>query len=991
MVLRIEIAFRPGVHDARGAWAARGAGSFLGIPVEGVETRTVYKIAMALSGDEEALICREFTDPVIQVGCVGRGPVQPFTWVVTVGFGPGVTDNLSRSASAAVEDIVGRRPEALYTETLYFLRGDISREDARRLGVDLLANELIERVNVRSQSEWEEAGPDLSVPVVEGGPSGVVQEIDLDVSDKELLRISREGTLSLTLTEMTVIRDHYRKTGSDPERTRRGLGPRPTDVELECLAQTWSEHCKHKIFNAEIAYRDENGTVETIQSLFDTCIRRSTEEIAAEVDWLVSVFHDNAGVIKLNDEWNLVFKVETHNSPSALDPYGGAMTGIVGVNRDPFGTGRGAALLVNVWGYCLGSPFYKDPVPQGLLHPRRIRDGVHKGVIDGGNQSGIPYGVGWEYFDDRYIGKPLVYCGTLGMAPSRVAGGPSHEKEVVPKDLIVMVGGRIGADGIHGATFSSEELHAASPAQAVQIGDPITQKRMTDFLLEARDLNLYRCITDNGAGGLSSSVGEMASLAGGARVDLACAPLKYEGLQPWEILLSEAQERMTLGVAPEKIEAFLALSRRRDVESTVIGAFTDTGAFEVNYGDKAVAYLDLAFLHDGLPPMRLEAEWVPPHPSEPAARVETDPARTLLALLGALNITSGEEKARQYDHEVKGRSVIKPFVGVARDVPSDATVFLADYASQEGVALAFGINPSFSDVDTYHMMASVIDEAVRRIVAVGGDPRRIAGLDNFCWPDPVQSPKTPDGRYKLAQLGRANKALYDYTRAFGVPCISGKDSMKNDSTRGGKKISIPPTVLFSTVGKVDDVSRSVSMEFSKPGDLIYVLGETAEELGGSEYFRLLAERAGTPKAVGDSVPVVDADKAMRLYDALHAAMKDRLVQSCHTPTKGGLAVALALAAAGGRVGFDVDCGLVPGAQGTVDDAILFSESNSRFVATVAVEDGAAFEQKMAGLPIGVVGTVTEGPALRFQSPGGPAWEVDVNDVVETFQATLRGI
>ena len=655
----------------------------------------------------------------------------------------------------------------------------------------------------------------------------------------DLIKISREGVLALSLEEMKAIQNYFRNAEN---REDVGLKDTPTDVELECLAQTWSEHCKHKIFDAEILYEDEPGSITKITSCFKSFIKKSTEEISKEVDWLVSVFHDNAGVIAFNDKVDLVYKCETHNSPSALDPYGGAMTGIVGVNRDPMGTGLGANLLINVWGYCLGSPFTDEKdVPEGLLHPRRLRNGVHKGVIDGGNQSGLPYGLGWEYFDERYIGKPLVFCGTVGTLPKVIGKKKGFEKTIEPGDLIVMTGGRIGKDGIHGATFSSEELHKDSPVQAVQIGDPITQKMMADFVYEARDAGLYRFVTDNGAGGLSSSIGEMATKSGGCKMDLGKAPLKYAGLEPWEILISEAQERMSFAVPPEDIEEFIALSQKYEVEATVLGEFTDSGKIHLLYNEKTVGYLDIDFLHDGCPRMKLNAKWTQPKWPEPTKdelskrNIEKD----ILEMLLRLNLCSNEYKARQYDHEVKGLSVVKPFIGVDCDINNDAGVFMGAPLSKEGVVLASALLPRYSDIDTYHMMAASIDLAVRRTIAAGADFGHIAGLDNFCWPDPVQSEKTPDGEYKLAQLVRANQALYDYTKAYRVPCISGKDSMKNDSTRGGKKISIPPTVLFSTIAKISDVSKAVTPDAKFSGDVVYVVGETKPELGGSEYYSIV--------------------------------------------------------------------------------------------------------------------------------------------------------
>ena len=523
------------------------------------------------------------------------------------------------------------------------------------------------------------------------------------------------------------------------------------------LAQTWSEHCKHKIFNASIDYH-EAGRTKQIDSLFRTFIQGATEKIRSELgdkDYCLSVFKDNAGVISFDDEWNLVFKVETHNSPSALDPYGGALTGIVGVNRDPFGTGMGSRLIFNTDVFCFAPPDFQGRIPPRLLHPRRVFEGVREGVEHGGNKSGIPTVNGAVVFDDRYLGKPLVYCGTAGIMPSKINGRPSHIKQARSGDRIVMTGGRIGKDGIHGATFSSEELHEGSPVSAVQIGDPITQKRMTDFLLIARDRGLYTSITDNGAGGLSSSVGEMARESGGARLALNRAPLKYPGLQPWEILLSEAQERMTVAVPPEKLKEFLELAATLDVQATDLGEFTDDGLFSVMWEDRAIALLPLDFLHQGLPRMTLTAKWDQPTYPEPSFESAADLTHDLLRLMSRWNICSKERLIRQYDHEVQAGTVIKPLVGITTDGPGDAAVFRPILDKFRGIAVGCGIVPRYSDIDTYWMMAACIDEAVRNIVSVGADPDRLAGLDNFCWCDPVQSDKTPDGE---VQAGSARES-----------------------------------------------------------------------------------------------------------------------------------------------------------------------------------------------------------------------------------------
>ncbi len=998
MVHRIEIGPKPGVNDARGNGVVENVCAFLHMDVTGCRTRGVFNVHAELSPNEVERIREELTDPVIQHSAIGRlTQEEPFDWLITIGFRPGVTDNVGRTAKTAIEDILGRSladADAVFTETQFFLVApSLTREQVEHIGSDLLANKLIETIRVRSAAEWRGSEPDLDIPLIAGEPIGEVREVNLQVSDEELLRISSEGILALSLDEMRTIRGYFADPARKEARKALGLGPSPTDVELEILAQTWSEHCKHKIFNAEIDYTDTTtGEHRVIDSLFATYIRRATEELREQCPWLLSVFHDNAGVIAFTDAWSVAYKVETHNSPSALDPYGGAMTGIVGVNRDPFGTGRSGQLQANVWGYCLGSPFYDGELPEGLLHPRRIRDGVHKGVIDGGNQSGIPYARGWEIFDERYLGKPLVYCGTVARLPKLVCGEPSEVKRIQPGDLVVMAGGRIGKDGIHGATFSSEELRSESPAQAVQIGDPITQKKLTDFLLEARDRGLFAGITDNGAGGLSSSVGEMCTYAGGAQLDLAKAPLKYEGLDPWEILLSEAQERMTIAVASEHIDEFLALAERREVEASVLGTFTDTGKFHIQYDGRTVGCVDLDFLHDGLPKYHLKAVWKPPVHPEPDLAKAPSPSDALADLLGGLNLCSIEKKSRQYDHEVKGLSVIKPFVGVNNDVPSDATVFLLDYGRPEGIVLTEGVLPHYSDIDTYHMVASCIDLAVRRAAGTGARLDHMAGLDNFCWPDPVLSDKTPDGHYKLAQLVRANQALYDLTTAFGVPLISGKDSMKNDSTRGGVKISIPPTLLFSLIAKIDDVSDAVTMDAKCPGDLVYVVGETKPELGATDYARSLARRAGKPEAIGNAVPTVDIQRTLAIVHAVNRAVLDGLVHSVHAPSRGGLAVGFAKVAFAGELGLTLDLAEVPARDIARDDQLLFSESNSRYIITVAPASRRALDDLLADVPFACIGTVTAEPRLAATGRDGAlVLDADVLDLKCQWKATLDAI
>ncbi|HAR66074.1 MAG TPA: phosphoribosylformylglycinamidine synthase [Lentisphaeria bacterium] len=982
MYHRLQVSPKTGVRDARGEETQERIQRYLGISTDRVQVRDVYSLFADLTADQAAEIATCCSNPVLQTT---ESTDVSFDWLIAVGYLPGVTDNVSRTLRRVIRDAIGRplrEDEEVYSSVEYLISGPgLSRESVATMATDLLANALIQSVAIRNASEWREQGPHQNRPRYDASDveEGASVEIDLTGDDAQLQAISDKNTLALTLAEMKAIRDYF--SGQKSERRALDLPTNPTDCELEILAQTWSEHCKHKIFDAIIHYRDDAGNEQTVDGCFPTFIRAATFEIGEDIDWLVSVFHDNAGVVRFNDTLNLVYKAETHNSPSALDPYGGAMTGIVGVNRDPMGTGLGADLTLNVWGYCFGSPATPaEDVPESLFHPARLRDCVHHGVIDGGNQSGIPYAIGWEYFDPRYLGKPLVFCGTVGTLPRTINGQASEDKSILPGDFVVMAGGQIGKDGIHGATFSSEELHGSSPSQAVQIGDPITQKMLADFLYVARDRGLFRFITDNGAGGLSSSIGEMATQCGGACLELSNAPLKYVGLRPWEILLSEAQERMSFAVPPEDWDELKALADSYEVEISNIGVFTDDGWFDIRYEDERIARIELEFMHKGYPRLEIPAVWAPPQHDEPTT-LDQDPSQALLDLLARDNITSGETHARQYDHEVKGLSVIKPYVGIDNNVASDAVVSMLEPLTTEGVILAAAVLPRYSDIDTYHMTASVIDLAVRRTIAVGGEMGRIAGLDNFCWPDPVESPKTPDGAYKAAQLVRSNQALYDYCKAYGVPCISGKDSMKNDSTRGGRKISIPPTLLFSTITPMADITRSVTLDVKRARDLVYVVGATLPELGGSEY---LAMQGYT----GNAVPKVDADEAIRTYQAMAKATAAGLCRSIHTPALGGLAVALAKSAIGGQLGIEADLSLVPTAGDLDLNGLLFSETNSRFVVTVCPDNWQKFEALFeADQAVACIGKVTRDPALVLHHRGSP--EVELN-LAELTAAYTRG-
>jgi phosphoribosylformylglycinamidine synthase subunit PurSL len=922
-----------------------------------------------------------FSDPVTQEVLLDGhgGPVPDWDTLVEVTVRPGVTDPVALTAREALGLCLPEGlPESALVQTgiQYLVKGTADPQALARF----FHNPLIQSAACITRGQWREGmRPPSSYPhVVAGSPAGV-ESIDLcGAGDGEMEEISRARLLALSTAEMRAVKGYFSRPEVLAGRAARGLPRGATDVELEMIAQTWSEHCKHKIFNATVHYREE-GREETIRSLFDTFIRAVTEETGKGRPELVSVFHDNSGVVAFDPDTLLCFKVETHNSPSALDPYGGAITGIVGVNRDIMGTGLGARPIFNTDVLCFGPPDTPvDGVPPGLLHPRRVRDGVHRGIVDGGNQSGIPVVAGAILYDESFLGKPLVFCGTGGILPASVGGRRSWEKEVRPGDAAVMTGGRIGKDGIHGATFSSQVLSESSPTSAVQIGDPITQKRMLDFLLEARDLGLYRGLTDNGAGGLSSSLGEMADLCGGVRIDLDRCPLKYRGLAPWEILVSESQERMSLAVPPDRLEALISLARRRGVEATAVGEFTDSGFVEVTAGGAVAALVSLDFLHKGLPVMELDAVWEPPPMIEEDLPPELSLEEAMLRVLADPTVASKEAWVRQFDHEVQARSVVKPFVGAERDAPSDGAVLRVLPHSVRGITVTHGICPGYSELDTYAMAQCAVDEAVRAHVALGGDPSAMYALDNFCWPDPVQGPDTPDGEYKMAQLVRACRGLADACRDYRLPLISGKDSMKNDARIGGRKVSVLPTLLVSLMGFIPDVRRSVTTDFKAAGDALYVVGLTRGELGCTRYERAAGRRLGRG-------PSAEPREAMKAYRAVHAAAREGLMRSCHDLSDGGLAVALAECALGGRLGAAVDLSRLPAARPLEEARLLFSETPSRLLVSVTPASCRRWEERMEGLPCARVGEVLRTPVLRVRSGGARALELGLPEILAAWK------
>ncbi|MGL9717764.1 MAG: phosphoribosylformylglycinamidine synthase subunit PurL [Wolbachia sp.] len=798
---------------------------------------------------------------------------------------------------------------------------------------------------------------------------GGAKPVDLNISNQELEKISRDGidgngTLGLSLAAMKAIRDYFKK-----------LGRNPYNIELESLAQTWSEHCKHNIFCSPID--------EIKDGLYTHYIKRATREINSDI--CVSVFSDNAGGIIFDDDYLIVDKVETHNSPSALDPFGGAMTGVLGVNRDILGFGKGAEPIMNTYYFCFAKEakgkFYRDKErTDEILPPKYIMKEVIHGVNVAGNSSGIPTQLGSVYFDDRFCGKPLVFVGSVGIIPRNINNAPSHIKKPKNGDKIVIMGGRVGRDGIHGATFSSEALSGNSPSTVVQIGDPITQKKLSNAVIEARDLGLYNAITDNGAGGLSSSIGEMGK--NGFEVDLSKVPLKNDGMAPWEIWISESQERMTLAVPEENLPMFKQIMKKHDVEISIIGEFNSTGVSTVRFASASpIMNIETEFLHNGNPKMHLKTKpWPSPFIQTGASRAGnlSFSEVELKEMLSRPNICSKEFIVVQYDHEVQGSSVLKPLQGKGR-VCSEAVVSRPVLSSNKGVVKSQGFGSSYGEIDTYHMAACAIDTAIRNYVAAGGNINHLALLDNFCWCD-AYNPE------RLWQLKRAAEACYDYATIFKTPFISGKDSMFNDFKgydENGKEvmISAPPSLLISAIGVIENIENAVSLDAKMLGDLIYVLGTTYDELGRSEYQLY----SGIDN---NNVPKVDVKSAKKLYERYNLAIKDGIIASAIAPNLGGLAVALAKSLIAGDLGAEIDLSLVPVGktqnEDTINKIIMFSESQSRILVTIAPQNQQRFEELFKGIVFSCIGKVTEEKTLNIKD----ILKVDLKDLGNSYRSIV---
>jgi phosphoribosylformylglycinamidine synthase len=907
---------------------------------------------------EAAITASEVSQLLIEQASTGH--------IVDVFFHAGVTDTLAESVLAGAQMLGISGLEHVETGRRYILDSHLSEDDAHSSAQALLYNPVIQDYIFYPAGCEEHSTHDKPGPYHSGNqlPSDSISVNDLSpsaetqftaptmlprtifisgMSDEQLLEVSKTGLLSLDLEEMLTIQRYYKSQGREP-----------TDVELETLAQTWSEHCSHKTFKATIDYRevDEKGQVvedETIDGLLKCYIMHATEQIRPP--WLVSAFSDNAGIIRLTDGQDVAFKVETHNHPSAIEPFGGANTGVGGVIRDVLGVSAKPIACSDV--LCFGpQETSADELPPRVFPPRRITSGVVNGIRDYGNKMGVPTVNGAILYHPGYIFNPLVFCGCLGILPHG-----SHPSQVEPDDLIVCLGGRTGRDGIHGATFSSGEMSLEINKQAgaaVQIGAPITEKKVTDVIIQARDRGVYHAITDCGAGGFSSAIGEMGAKTG-AHVELEKAPLKYQGLAPWEIWLSEAQERMILAVPPAALDELLAICAIEEVEASVLGSFTNDHRLKLTYHGRIVADMDMTFLHHGLPRKRLEAVWtrVDTHTSTTARLIMMQALQssfnpTLLALLRHPNIASKEDVVRRYDYEVQGATVLKPLVGRSGNGPSDAAVLrplIEDGKSNVGIVLSNGINPLYGKIDPYHMAMNAIDEALRNLTAVGGDVNHAAILDNFCWGNP-NDPK------QLGMLVRAAKGCHDAALAFKTPFISGKDSLNNEYHTDGRRLPVLPTLLISAVSVIEDASQTIDMSLKIPGNLLYLIGATRNELAGSYYAEVVDPDSFDRLFPHAQVPKVDTAKARIAMKALGEAIRQGLVRACHDLSEGGLVVAAAEMSLAGQLGATLHLEHVT-IKGTPtihpnEETIvrLFSETPSRFLVEITPEQFGTFEKHL---------------------------------------------
>lgn len=948
----------------------------------------------------ESLQGKIFFDPVSEKMTTIFPEFKEESSYVEIRFAAGVTDNVARSATEALMLFAPQFQGAWQDFSLEVhsgweleIAGDFTQAQIQKVLFQTIANPLLHKLDVftgkilKKQNTWADYKNFWKTPETEEK-----NLILFDLNSTVLEKVNEERGLALSPEEIQTIIQHF----SDPQvtalRAAQGWNGKITEVELECLAQTWSEHCKHKIFAAEVEYSEERGEYPSlgekkITSLYKSFIQKATKDLQ-DCGYLVSVFKDNGGIVDFDKNINVCVKVETHNSPSALDPFGGAITGILGVNRDILGCGLGAKPIANTDVFCLSTKdLFPDSEsakrPEILKDPGVIFRGVHAGVEEGGNQSGIPTVNGAFHFASEFAAKPLIFVGSLGIMPKKVQGRPSEEKRIANGDIIVVAGGRLGKDGVHGATFSSLALHDKVSPNVVQIGDSITQKRLLDFTLQARDRGLIQAITDNGAGGVSSSIGEMAQISGGARMDLQKHPVKYNGLEFWEMLISESQERISYAVRPQDLGAFISLAQDLGVEASALGEFNDSGRFEVVYGEKPLASLDLHFLHEGLSRMKLKArfegptEYKPFYRKTPASgaldQKSTDILVALKKVMASPNVASREPLVRYYDHEVQGATRVKPYAGKTQQGANDAGVIdLGVHGGEAGnaVAVSCGLCPQFSYYDTYLMAQKCVDEAMRNLVATGANPDQVALVDNFCWPDPLPKKSNPDAEHKMAQLVRACAGLYDAALSFRAPFVSGKDSMKNDfigKVKSGEtvKISVPPTLLVTAIARMPNADKGAPGYFQNVGDTIYVLGKMTKSLYGSVF----ATEFDSSEMTIPEYPDLNLNK--KFYRRIYEAHQKSYLQSCHDISDGGLMGAVLESCFGQNLGVEIDLNSLHWNH-------LWSETGSQFVVSVKSSDVKDFEQHFQGEFL-KLGKTTLEPKARWIFAEQPC-EINISEI-----------
>ncbi len=958
---RIEITCSDIKNDSEGREVLHSFHDYGFTGVKEVYSVRVYTISGDFLAKDAVRAGREFlSDAVVDKFTVDE-PVLP----VTLGIAAetmrktGVMDPAEESVKKGLREL-GINADWVKNSKKYIFTGFISEEQLQEVAYRILGNEVIEEVQIGHNVQVK--APSNSKYIFKK------QYMDLNgLSDDELLRVSTEKQLYMSLPEMKEAQRYFAE-----------LGRIPTDIELETIAQTWSEHCVHKTLKGIVNYTDKDtGKSETIDNLLKNTVAKVTKEL--DKPWCWSVFVDNSGVIEFEGDMGAAFKVETHNHPSAIEPYGGAGTGIGGCIRDPMGTGLGGKPVMNTDVFCFGLPdMPREDVPKGSLHPLRIMKGVVGGVRDYGNRMGIPTTNGSVFYDYRYTGNPLVFCGNIAMIPKDKA----EKRFPTPGQLALVVGGGTGRDGIHGATFSSVELDEESEmvsSGAVQIGNPIEEKKVLDFLLRARDAGLYTCVTDCGAGGLSSAIGEMGETCG-VEVDLDKVPLKYDGLNYTEIWISEAQERMVISIDEANMEALKALAEEENVSITAIAKFRTDKKLILRYAGEVVAEMDMDFLHDGCPRITREAVWQTPVHTEPEKELKDSYNCELAEILGSWNVCSKEWIIRQYDHEVQGNSVVKPLVGAEHDGPGDAAVIAPIFGSKKALVVSNGLNPKYSDIDPYWMAASAIDEAVRNIIATGGSIDRCAILDNFCWGNCDK----PD---RLAGLVRASKACYEIGTAYGLPFVSGKDSLNNEYGIGDETICIPGTLLISAMAVMENLDNAVTMDFKDAGNAVYIVGTTYNELGASHYYAL-------KEKIGNNVPKVRTEEALKNYAALAECSSSKIVRAMHDCSEGGIAAAVSEMAFAGNRGVAIDLGALAVSDIAADDtpAQLFSESNSRIIVEVKPENEAAFTKTLQkhGAVYSKIGTVNTGTSVQIKNmAGAEVINAQYSDLKAAWQEPLK--